>query len=506
MDVYYNIQQTAQTTIYKIVNVVSGYKILLMDAETIKILSLFQTKSKLQENDVLLFLNIELERGNDNFPYVTAIIFIIPTVNTIKALKKELLAPKYGLYYIYFNGNINDTDLKGVAKCDKYRKIQCVKEVYLNYYPLLPNLFCVNAHKLNMFSEQLLFVLKSLNCNPLVRYYNGSTDGKIIAESVQKEITITRRTDTILLILDRSIDMLTPLITPWVYHAMIHEYLHINNGTTKLSTNEEISFLPDHDDFFQKNMNTNWGKLALNIKNMLITMQNSSDSTKIKTIEDIQLAMIKLPETLHTKDILSKHMKIYSDIIKIIKSRSMYRVGAIEQELAISSSSNETIYNKLVELLDDKMICDYDKVRLVMIYGLKYANVDTLLTKINDEHHKLLIKSVLKYKLQSTTNNKWYSTVLTFMDNIASIDNNTPIYTQYKPFVSNILTDINSGKLSLDIFPYVNPSYVLEKPKKIIVFFLGGITCMETALTDTFKNVLFGSDCIHNTKSFIETL
>ena len=42
-------------------------------------------------------------------------------------------------------------------------------------------------------------------------------------------------TDTVLLIIDRKEDPITPLLNQWTYQAMIHEILEIKNNTVDMS-------------------------------------------------------------------------------------------------------------------------------------------------------------------------------------------------------------------------------------------------------------------------------
>lgn len=53
--------------------------------------------------------------------------------------------------------------------------------------------------------------------------------------------------ESVLIILDRATDPVTPLLNQWTYQAMLHELIGMNNNRVKQSANEhgEVVLSPD---------------------------------------------------------------------------------------------------------------------------------------------------------------------------------------------------------------------------------------------------------------------
>ena len=79
--------------------------------------------------------------------------------------------------------------------------------------------------------------------------------------------------ESVLLLLDRREDPVTPLLTQWTYQAMVHQLLGINNNRVSLAGApgvgrdlQEILLSPDQDEFYQANIYSNFGEIGQTIK------------------------------------------------------------------------------------------------------------------------------------------------------------------------------------------------------------------------------------------------
>lgn len=90
---------------------------------------------------------------------------------------------------------------------------------------------------------------------------------------------------TLLLLIDRRDDPVTPLLSQWTYQAMLHELVGIHNNRVSIVQNKGILHLKSilnfeqdeekkkkemvissQDSFFAQNQYSNWGDLCENIK------------------------------------------------------------------------------------------------------------------------------------------------------------------------------------------------------------------------------------------------
>ena len=88
----------------------------------------------------------------------------------------------------------------------------------------------------------------------------------------------TFKNEATLLIIDRKEDPLSPLLNQWTYQAMIHELIGINldrinpSKLEKIKT-DEILLNPNSDIFYRENLYSNYGEVAMNVKNLIDNFQ-----------------------------------------------------------------------------------------------------------------------------------------------------------------------------------------------------------------------------------------
>merc|ERR1711881_461532 len=105
-----------------------------------------------------------------------------------------------------------------------------------------------------------------------------------------------RAVPTLLLILDRREDPVTPLLKQWTYQAMAHELIGITHNVVDISKcpggkkdQEELVLDPRTDSFFKDNMHLNFGEIGENIKQLVEEYQASTPNRGgTQSIEDLQ--------------------------------------------------------------------------------------------------------------------------------------------------------------------------------------------------------------------------
>jgi hypothetical protein len=117
-----------QNYVNKMIDSVSGMKVLLLDEETTPILSITTTQSFLLSREIYLIDKISNSR--EQMRHLKCIVFIRPT-DSINYLLKELQEPKYGDYYIYFSNSCKKSDIERMAEADEF---EVVREVQVYYW------------------------------------------------------------------------------------------------------------------------------------------------------------------------------------------------------------------------------------------------------------------------------------------------------------------------------------------------------------------------------------
>lgn len=302
---------------------------------------------------------------------------------------------------------------------------------------------------------------------------------------------------------------------------MIHEMIGINNHRVKLTNGEEIVINPDQDEFFGKNMYKNYGEMAEELNRLVSEFKLKHQSqAKVESIQDMQRFMETYPEFKKYSGNVTKHVNIMSEISRKVDKKKLLAVSEIEQEIAIKSSKSEHT-SSVKEILEDPDVDNFEKVRLVMIYALRYegdSNIDKFKTLLKEhdvkDTHIDLIDIVIKYAgkskrspfLFSKGSNILSSALDIFTSNFKDVKN---VFTQHKSCMRSIIEQMTNGKLSETEFPFVANSPANTKTTDIIVFIVGGATFQEAKEVAEFNaispeyNIILGGTTIHNSQTFI---
>jgi len=231
----------------------AGMKVLLMDKETISIVSMVYSQSEILQKEVYLF-EIISNPGRETMKHLNAICFLRPTQENVEFLTDEFKNPKYSSYFVYFSNRLDRPAIKTLAESDEHESVREIKEFYGDYIAVSQHLFSFNIEQCAQpglmwrreeflrVCDGLVSVLLALRKRPLIRYTASSQMTKRLAEELQR--TIARERDLfdfncdvppILLLLDRKDDPVTPLLNQWSYQAMVHEMLGIRNHRVDLS-------------------------------------------------------------------------------------------------------------------------------------------------------------------------------------------------------------------------------------------------------------------------------
>eukprot|EP00594_Rhizosolenia_setigera_P018481 CAMPEP_0178977588 /NCGR_PEP_ID=MMETSP0789-20121207/24584_1 /TAXON_ID=3005 /ORGANISM="Rhizosolenia setigera, Strain CCMP 1694" /LENGTH=451 /DNA_ID=CAMNT_0020667027 /DNA_START=152 /DNA_END=1510 /DNA_ORIENTATION=- len=420
----------------------------------------------------------------------------------------------------------------------------------------------------------LALILLALKRQPsLIRFSKSSIAAKQLALDVHESISQddifhfpqNRRNNgknLLLLILDRKDDPITPLLSQWTYQAMVHELLGINNHRVILRDApgisrdlHEVVLNAAQDDFFEQNQHSNFGELGEAVKILLEDYQrHQNTSQNLNSIEDMQNFMEKFPEIKAKSHTVSKHVAIMGELARLVDVCALMDVSQFEQELACQEDHN-TQWRELVEKLQSVKIKIPDKLRLGLLYALRYENTGNI-PKIKEYMRQggvpddmvLLLDILLRYAGtkargggggngragnggagsgsdtssggQDLFGNRDVFTKITknFMTSVQGVAN---VYSQHVPLLMGTINLITKGKLRESTHPTIVKSNMnlgmsmssSAVPQEIIVFVLGGVTYEEATKVHDFNQtnkdgvkVILSGSTIHNSTSFLEEL
>jgi vacuolar protein sorting-associated protein 45 len=121
----------------------AGMKVLVMDKETISVVSMVYSQSEILQKEVYLF-ELLANEGRESMKHLNAICFLRPTQENIECLSDELKSPKYNSYFVYFSNMLDRRALKTIAEADQLESVREMKEFYADYLAVGPHLFSLS--------------------------------------------------------------------------------------------------------------------------------------------------------------------------------------------------------------------------------------------------------------------------------------------------------------------------------------------------------------------------
>jgi vacuolar protein sorting-associated protein 45 len=423
-----------------------------------------------------------------------------------------------------------------------------------------PNYWGVDEKKLlERNCDAIVSLLLSFKVRADIRFTGQSSLARVVALEVAKrqkdeaDLFTFQTQAPLLLVLDRTDDPVTPLLSQWTYQAMVHELLGISNNRVSLASAPgirkeltEVVLSPQIDHFYKGSMYLNFGDLGTSVKELVQNFQRKKQlHAKLDSIEDMQRFVDGMPEFRAVSGTVSKHVAIMTELSRLVEERHLMRVSELEQELACNAD-HSTAMDMLLQLLDDHRIAFNDKVKLVLLYALRYEGaknqLPTFKKMLRDKAgldrdllaqvravDALLKHAGTKVRAGDLFGNKTFmGSVSRFMKSgLKGVDN---IYTQHKPLLADTLAQLVAGKLSSKAsgHPFTDAATSASaaaaaaaasssaggggrnKYRLVIVYMVGGYTYEEAAAVHAFNEAnkdcraVLGGSFVHNAKSFID--
>eukprot|EP00922_Rhytidocystis_sp_ex-Travisia-forbesii_P072572 GHVS01108190.1.p1 GENE.GHVS01108190.1~~GHVS01108190.1.p1 ORF type:complete len:468 (+),score=86.50 GHVS01108190.1:1047-2450(+) len=390
---------------------VPGMKALLLDADTTSVISLCFSQSQLLLKEVFLVERIDAASpatttSSTKLRHLNVICFLRPTPDNLLRLTKELKAPRFHEYHLFFSNALPHTQLDRLARCDQHEVVRHVHEIFADILPLAPHLFSLNlpstapllqdpaiwsTYEDSLFARMLdgLFAaICTARAAPVaVRHQAGSALCAKLASAVWRRLgdeqslfgDIEKKdgsSSCVLLILDRRDDPLTPLLNQWTYQAMLHELVGINNNRVDLkkASEEEIVMSPTQDTFYMENLMANFGELGISVKQYVdMYQQESKTKAQVESIEDMQKFVDQYPEFRKLSGNVSKHVGVIHELSRLVERDGLLEVSSVEQELACHSDREEHA-RAVMATLTSQRIPPMEKLRLVLLFALRYEH------------------------------------------------------------------------------------------------------------------------------------
>lgn len=406
----------------------------------------------------------ELHSDRDTIPEAPAIYFCAPTEENLGRIAQDFQNGIYDIYHLNFISPISRRKLEDLSaaalQAGCVANIHKVYDQYVNFITLEDDMFVLKHQKSDSLSyytinrantsdtemeemmesivDSLFSIFVTIGNVPIIRALKG-TAAEMVARKLEKKLrenlwdarnNLFHMDATqagafsfqrpLLIILDRNLDMATPLHHTWTYQALAHDVLDfaLNRVAVDDDDNKEKSHggakrkhknsydLDAHDKFWKTHKGSPFPTVAEAIQEELEQYRNSEDEIKqLKSTmgidgenemafsmvndntERLTNAVNSLPQLLEKKRLIDMHTKVATSILNAIKSRRLDSFFEIEEKIM----SKLTLDKPLIDLLKDPEFGQpEDKMRLFVIYYIctphvpdnEYSKFQTILQEI----------------------------------------------------------------------------------------------------------------------------
>ncbi|KAG6476642.1 vacuolar protein sorting-associated protein 45 homolog isoform X1 [Zingiber officinale] len=535
---------------------IPGMKVLILDSQTVSIVSVAYSQSELLKKEVFLVELVD-SMSKETMSHLKAVYFLRPSNENIQKLRRQLANPRFGEYHLFFSNILKITQIQVLADSDEQEVVHQIQEFFADFCAIDPFHFTLNIpmHHIYMLPtvvdppssqsfcdravDGIAGVFLALKRRPVIRYQRTSDIAKRIAQETAKlmyeqesGLFDFRRTEfsPLLLVIDRRDDPVTPLLNQWTYQAMVHELIGIEDNKVDLRNigkvskdQQEVVLSSEQDNFFKANMYENFGDLGMNIKTMVDEFQQVAKSNQnIQTIDDMAKFVDNYPEYRKMQGNVSKHVTMVTEMSRIVDERKLMTVSQTEQELACNGGQ-AAAFEAVTNLLNNEAISDVDRLRLVMLYALRYEKESPVqlmqlfnkLASCSAKYKPGLVQFLLKQAGVDRRTGDLYGNrdLLNIARNMArglkGVEN---VYTQHQPLLFQTMESIIKGRLREVDYPFIGNHFQQGRPQDVVIFIVGGTT-YEEARTVALHNAsnsgtrfILGGTAVLNSRRFLRDL
>lgn len=223
------------------------------------------------------------------------------------------------------------------------------------------------------------------DCESILASEFATSLNSIISQRKKKLSFEKINSDNVILILDRSSDLISSLIYTWSYVSIIHEQFQIksNSISIKLDNQNEKQYIPlfeKEDTFFKENIDCDFGNIGIKLQNLAheFEIYSCNNSLSSPSIQNLKSLIIQYPLHKSMGEYLSKHVNISINLSKSITKNSLLILSEFEQKIVSTEYSflkYNILFSEFKKIVLDQTIAYNIRLKISFVCFLKFSTL-----------------------------------------------------------------------------------------------------------------------------------